>query len=274
MPTEPMPELEAPLQRWLDQVLGAWTLEHGDGPWRVRTAEGPLWVKTLPRGRAWSQVERVHREVLTHLSGVPRRVAAHAELRTIVLTEVPGRPLSGDDAPQCWEELGRRLRALHATPCEDDDPVSLDDALRQRARAAARQQPWADGALRALVDAVPAGRRRVWCHRDLRPPNIRVGAEVGLIDFEHSRPDDPLVDLVRLEAGGWTPAQRSAFLEGWGHTPEPAALRAQLALYGLLTLSWAEAHDDPTFSALGRSALERAGLALPVVDGTLSPLVE
>ena len=254
--------MDPDLTAWVDQVLGHWVLDRGDGPWRVRTARGAFWVKQLPRGRAWAQVERVHREVLPALSGVPQRVAVCASLRATLLTEVPGRPLA-DDAPlPHWEALGRAVGALHAIPCPDPDPISLDAALRLRAEAAIARAPWASELMR-LVEAMPTGRQRTWCHRDLRPANVLVGARIGLIDFEHARPDDPLVDLMRLEAGGWTADRRRAFLKGWDHSPEPAALRAHLGLYGVLTWLWASTHDDTTFMPLGRRALQRAGLPEP-----------
>lgn len=92
------------------------------------------------------------------------------ELRTARVTGArPGFEVLGDDPVAVLVGIGRVARRLHALPRPDGLPV---------------------------VD--PCG---VWVHGDLCPVNVFVEGDevVALVDWEHARVDDPLVDLVWTE---------------------------------------------------------------------------
>ena len=150
----------------------------------------------------------------------------------------------GETSDRAVAAAGRAVAALHALPLRDQDPVPLVDAVRLRAEAAARRvprEPGVDEAL-ALLDGGQAfaGASRCWCHRDLQPNTwVWDGQVLGLIDWEHSRPDAPELDLAPLVPTSLWPAFAAAYGAIDRHR-----LRAAVALYGLVTLAWGVRHED------------------------------
>lgn len=261
--------LGADVEAWLGQQFGAVdVMEQRSAAVRLRTPDRVLWVKRYRSGRAWAQAERAFSVVVPALHraavSVPNVVAQHRAMRVRVLTEVPGRSMTLDDPPSTFAEAARVLRRLHRLPCAQES-LPLGEAMRQRAATWATR-PGAPAIARAIVDWVTRHQRsldaqRVWCHRDYEPRNwILDNERVGLVDFEHTRPDHPLVDWVRLEAAGWSPEQRAAFANVLGE-PDPVALRGTLAVYGLATWVWAQEHRDVELTGVGRRALRRAGFS-------------
>jgi len=259
--------LVEPVAGWLRSVVGEFEeLERRSAATRIRTAEGALWLKRYASGRAWVQSERAFGVVVPALArsgfSVPLTRAKDRGLRLRVLSEVPGRSVTMHDPPEVFRDAARVLHRLSRVPCAQD-PLPLGEAMLQRARAwamrssaprvAAAIVAWvADHA--AALDAV-----RVWCHRDFHPRNwLHDGTTIGLLDFEHTRPDHPLVDWVRLEADGLSTAQRAALVDVLGE-PDPDALRGTLAVYGLATWVWAQEHRDVERTRVGRQALQRSG---------------
>lgn len=191
-------------------------------------------------------------EVLPRWTGVrhPRLLGVDATTRTLRLSVLAGRPGSFDDPPEVFAQAGAALRRLHCLPCPAaPGEIPLDEALALRCRSTP--------AIHALV-ARHADRLRVprvWCHRDYQPQNWMVDESgLGVLDFEHVRPDHPLVDWARLEARGWRPEQRAAFAAAYGAV-DPVALRCVVAVYGAATVAWATAHDDPDLIRIGERAL-------------------
>ena len=223
------------------------------------------WLKRLRAGRAWQQADRAYREVIPQWSTPsPRLIARWPQTRAMLLSELPGRSATLHARAAVFREAGRALRSLHDLPAPED-PMDLGHALVQRAEAwaAHRAAPVQARAMVALIHhhrsdlTIP----RVWCHRDYQPQNWVVDEDAfGVLDFEHTRPDHRWVDWVRLEARGWTAAQRAAFVVGYGAEPDPDTLRCMLALYAVSTVAWAVEHQDPHLEAIGRAALAKVEL--------------
>ena len=223
--------------------------------WLVRTDEGVL-AAVLRWGLARRKLEQEHHvatEVWPRLPGSPLLLEAEPAHGALLRTAVVGTP--GETSDRAVAAAGRAVAALHALPLRDQDPVPLVDAVRLRAEAAARRvprEPGVDEAL-ALLDGGQAfaGASRCWCHRDLQPNNwVWDGQVLGLIDWEHSRPDAPELDLAPLVPTSLWPAFAAAYGAIDRHR-----LRAAVALYGLVTLAWGVRHEDGAFADRGRVAL-------------------
>ncbi|PRP94257.1 phosphotransferase enzyme family protein [Enhygromyxa salina] len=237
-------------------------------------------VKRFDSARLFEQARRALAQWLGargELGGarVPVLLAADASLRTIITTRVAGEP--GPPAlAEVHRAAGRCLAALHRLPIADDDPMPLADALAQRHRAWSRACADAldPGEQQVVRDLAPSAAlfddaQRVPCHRDFTPDNwLWDGRTLALVDFEHARHDLALVDLAKLVADSWAtdPALELAFFEGYGRplsARECTQLRSALMLHGVASLAWGLRHGDPSFVALGRRVLARAGAWSP-----------
>ena len=194
---------------------------------RVAGPSGPEVHKIYPSPRGASQAAQalgwIH----------PDRVLRRPDARTLNLRWLPGRPAPME--PAAHEAAGCWLRELHARPWTDDDPLPLHDALNARRDAALRRAR--EQGLEAALPPIEPGGVRVFCHRDYRPANWLWGpAGLAVIDFEHSLPDHPVWDLIKLAIEIWPehPALKTAFLDGYGPIDEPT-LRAFVALFALQT---------------------------------------
>jgi Ser/Thr protein kinase RdoA (MazF antagonist) len=199
---------------------------------RARTAHGDVIVKRHTRR------EKHDREVAAYQLWVPvlgarapRLLAATADPPTIIITALPGSPLSQVRLPapaeqDAHEQAGALLAAFHAARA----PASTTN---MPAWLAARGEQWLalaadllDGSqlaqirthLHALADLGPLPTTP--CHLDFTPGNLLRDddGQVNLIDFEHARPDLPARDLVRLATRIWPtrPDLEHAFLNGYG----------------------------------------------------------
>jgi Ser/Thr protein kinase RdoA (MazF antagonist) len=246
-----------------------------NGVWRL--GDPGVVIKRLRNARPFVQERRAYAAWAPHLSErTPALLAVDEPTRTLVLTRTVGvHPLGLAPADECaahWR-AGRFLRALHAVPDPGDDAMPLAEALvRRHAAALTRVAPRLTADERALLHAgaleIPAlfaDAARVPCHRDFGPHNWLIdGPRLTVLDFEHARPDCPLVDLIKL-AVDWParPDLEAALLDGYGRDLDPrerARLRVHLALHAMTTLAWAHAHRDPVLLAAGRRAL---AVALP-----------
>lgn len=162
----------------------------------------------------------------------PRLLATADDPPTIVITAVPGSPLSQrtltPKAEQdAYRQAGQLLKTLHAA-----GPPRLEPDWT--AWLAERAEHWLHQAgdritlsyraevrahMRALQDLAPLP--TVPCHLDFMPRNMIYGHDgiVRLIDFEHSRYDLPARDLVRIATRIWPqrPDLRDSFLDEYGH---------------------------------------------------------
>lgn len=267
--------------------------DHGESSvWRVAGPRGVVALKVHGQLRKFEQELRAYgdwlpalaRELETRAPGVRTPLLlTHRDQhpRALVLTWEPGAVLEGASVERAEElalhqRAGRFLRALHALPSDDPDPLPLAEAYARRLAA------WADRA-RGLVpaevianvtaavgEALPrlAAEERVPCHRDYTPRNWLAADDGALvvIDFEHARPDLWLADLQRLWVREWRrdPGLREAFLAGYGRdvTPdEEETLRRLAAFWALSTVGWAREHGDDAFEEQGWEVLRWLGLA-------------
>ena len=278
------------LLRW--QFLGS-----THGPCRVWQVSGvdartSVVVKQFRNERAFTQERDAYTRWLTHL---PEETAAlvavlPAPVRAVVLRRLPGEPLVTGRVREGVERAAHRragafLRALHALPEPDRDPLPLREAVQQRyaawlARVSPRLTEADAGQLRGLGEALRGtprlfGRaRRVPCHRDFTPSNWLIDGPLAdaqisrldgffVVDFEHAQLDCPLIDLVKLwtEVWGDRPELEQQFFAGYGRAlgaDERAELRVLAAMHAMATVSWAHDHADPAFALLGARALRRA----------------
>ncbi|MCB9759749.1 MAG: aminoglycoside phosphotransferase family protein [Alphaproteobacteria bacterium] len=225
---------------------------------QVWQSEG-VFFKQHRSARGFAQEVHALRALTPALGSAPRLLGVDEGRRLLRLSAVPGQDadamdLTEDQRAVIAREAGRWLAALHQMPCPQDDPLSVGAAVARRIEAAdavAAREAFGDG---AAFD----GLTRCWCHRDFRPRNWRVtpALEVSILDFEHTRPDLWLVDLVRLDE-----PVRVAVLEGMGRrlTPrERDALTVLRLLDGAQTLRWGLRHGERCFIDEGRRVLADA----------------
>lgn len=204
----------------------------------------------------------------------PRLLAADPDVRALLLTALPGIPASAlaDGSGielSVHEDAGKRLRRLHeARPAQPDPRIGSD--------LAERLHRWIDRAASLLT----AGERRVLrrhanalalsvsmetavCHLDFQPRNwiVQAGA-VHLIDFEHTRIDARVRDLVRLRYRYWAcrPSLQCAFLSGYGRELTRAETRTIYhcgAIEAVTSLVTAHHVDDLDLAAHGRDVLSQ-----------------
>lgn len=223
--------------------------------------------------RSWAPALPAHTAELLAVSDVPA---------ALLLGPIPGQPyesleLDAADRRALHVQAGATARALHGLPVEDPDPMPLSEAVLRRAEAwsdrASRRAPALAARVRERIRAVAPLLQdvlRVPCHRDFEPRNWMVAGEpfgrrLGLLDFEHSRPDLWLADVVRLANVVWPdePEAEAAFWEGYGLEPSDAQadlLAALVELDAAATYTWGLAQADQTFLRRGAAALERLGL--------------
>lgn len=271
------PELRAAIEARIGPGRPPVEVGRGHGGTRVFRADG-VWIKAHASARKHRQEVRAYLEVVPRLAAVGFRVPALLDRddahRLLFLSHVEGEAVRAD-RPDLHRQAGELVAALRGLPCEDRDPLPLPVALSRRMeRAVARATPWLPAATLRRAEAAVDGFRafegvaRRWCHRDLTPENWLVHeGRLGLVDFEHTRPDAPTVDLVRLAEAHWSrdPRTRDAFLRGHGplDDAETERLDALSWLHGVATVAWAEAHGDAAFAARGRRLLERLEARAP-----------
>lgn len=242
------------------------------------------YFKVFRQPQKFAQERRAYRDWLPQLTSAPARVptllAESGALRALLVSALPGvllerASLKAAQNLAAYRQAGAFLGALHRLPFRDDDPLPLAEATRRRARAWLTRaegliQPdlraWVAGQATAVAETLEQlGAARVPCHRDFTPRNWLVTTEngagsvrLGVIDFEHSRPDFWLADLEKLCAEGWDAATEAAFWTGYGRTPtaaERTLLEQRSPLAALATVVWACEHGDPAFEAQGRAQL-------------------
>ncbi|MEZ6197584.1 MAG: aminoglycoside phosphotransferase family protein [Planctomycetota bacterium] len=243
------------------------------------TSDGGGAVLKLVDDPAKARRERRGLGVWAPAAGVaaPRLLASELERepRALLMTRLVGGPvetraLTAGERADLHRAMGASLRRLHELPLADEDPLPLAEALRRRTEAALAGGPppgcpaslFARAERRLLDHVWTAGPRRA-AHRDFRERNWWIGDDgsLAVFDFEHARPDDPMVDLVRLRETDWRaePALEAAFREGYGgpDATEEARLEILEIVHALGTLRRPAGVGGVTFVDAARAVLER-----------------
>ncbi|MFD6568286.1 aminoglycoside phosphotransferase family protein [Micromonospora profundi] len=190
-------------------------------------------------------IVKIHRSLERHIQEVhayrtwvpalgdraPRLLASTDDPPTIIITAVPGLPLSQrqldhESEQDAYRQAGQLLKTLHAAELPRLEP-DWTDWLAERAeywihlagdRIAPNYRAEVRAHMRALRDLAPLPAAP--CHLDFMPRNMLYGDDgiVRLIDFEHSRYDLPARDLVRLAARIWPrrPYLSRIFFDAYG----------------------------------------------------------
>lgn len=227
---------------------------HGRG-FAQELAAYRTWVPSLPRGTTPELVAVVEREralVLTRVGGEPPR--RNSLLRTLAT----------------YHRAGAWLKTLHQQHFCDRDELPLEQALTARARhALERVADTLEPATRTQLE-VWSGRTMLFrdahrsrCHRDFGPHNwlVDISGRCIVLDFEHSRPDAPQADFVKLVAGPWCDAHHleDAFWQGYGQpeAQDRAKLHWYMILHALGTLAWTAGGREPARERHARWILGR-----------------
>lgn len=235
-----------------------------EGPtalWIAEAGVASLVVKVHLRGRGFAQERAAYRALAGPLSRwLPALVGEAPELGALALARLDGSPADGDVDPAIHREAGAFLRALHEVATDRlgaADPMPLEVAIDRRWQAALAGAAPVLGEARCarlaprVRPSIFRGVARALAHRDFAPANWIVGAgdRLRVVDLEHARADDPLVDRVLLEAGAWGRATglRAAFDAGYGRgldDHERARLDALRLVDAVTTVTWARRHGD------------------------------
>lgn len=294
----------------LPPVLRAWA-ERSIGPLgSVRDASHPragsrVWDVTDTRGRHFfvkqSPSPRFYeRETFGYQSAVPalgfgrapRLLASDARHLVLLLTSVPGTPLSSLTLTTrarraAHQQFGTLLRRLHGSDRMPGEGRRAAEAAAERSATTDAEQHLsragglldeagrrlvrrAAGHLFQLTDRlVPAHihgdaqeRNALWSGRDET-------SHLAVIDFERSRYAPAVQDFVRLACGPWQGRDdlRAAFFHGYGRgltDAERQALDCLAALDAASALAYGPAHDDHEVTERGRRTLDRLERGLSV----------
>lgn len=246
--------------------------------WTGTCADGSTaFLKWHPEPRSWSQEQQAIRvwlpQISQQLTQRSELIASDEGERLLLLSAVAGEPVESrnwslEELCHIHHQAGVVLGALHRLEAHDDDPVSLDVALPKRLETwitksddileekqiLRARQSFVDG---NLFD----GDQRTLCHNDYQPRNwLWDGKRIGIIDWEHSHPNHPGFDLVRLQVGAWQqqPQLRDSFLDGYGQLPdwlEDERMDAIVALFAIGCVVWGTQHHQKDLVELGQHCL-------------------
>ncbi|MFE2542706.1 phosphotransferase enzyme family protein [Actinacidiphila glaucinigra] len=259
------------ITRWTDT---SWPRE-ASRVWRVDGADGRTgYVKVHLNDRFHAREVTAYRTWVPALGGAaPRLIAADARLRAVVVTAVPGRPLSDgvrrapNEERTLFVRIGALAAAIHGSapprPRSADEGPAAWKLDRHLDGARAHLAPGDEEFVRTLtarsaslppLDLVPT-------HGDFQLRNLLWSGRLAVIDFERSEPQPALRDLVRL-SDAWTgrPDLHEAFLTGYGRplTPsEEERLAVDSALDAVSGIRYGAAEGDPEVLARGLRTLAR-----------------
>lgn len=235
--------------------------------WRLASASGSCWyLKRHSSGRFHAREVAALRgwaQVLGH-GRVPGLAAADPGQLIMVITAVPGQPVSGlrlslRAEREVHRQAGLLLGRLHATAREPEAGADigrmtsrveghLRDAGGLLTPAQRRMVRDCASRLARLGARVPA----VASHGDFQPRNWLwdpASRQLGVIDWERAEPAAAIRDLVRLQHGAWDrrPDLREHFFAGYGRALTPQE-REMLSCYAVLDalsgLLWGRANGD------------------------------
>ena len=280
--------LASPLRSWAEKTLGPLTavrrLPPGSSPaavWQVvRGSDNARFhLKTAPSPGAFTRETFAYRHAVPALGpgNAPRLVATSARHLAMILTALPGAPLSQARLSETalrtvhWRagmlvaELHQAGRPTPTTRREASAFLSrLADAAARHADAAGDQLSAAERQfvtaladhLRVL-DRLPLG----FVHGGGIEAGLRWSgaARPALQDFDRARFAPVVVDFVHLDCVLWAerPLLRAAFFDGYGRAPgaeEQQALRCLTGLHAVRSLAEGSTCGD---RAAARTVLDR-----------------
>jgi len=220
------------------------------------------WVPRLPADGRWT---------------APRVEASDDALGAMLLTELPGEPLShaaltADERREILARAGSLAARVHALAVDPGPagPARLYDRAMLDVALAMAKPHLDDATLRRIEDACGiadafSGLAVVPTHGDFGPRNWLVhrrpdGLSLGVIDWERARAGFWLEDVRAVSEGATKASDRTAFFAGYGRRPTEREER-QIALVLLMnataTLGWAVEHEDVAFAEHGRRTIAR-----------------
>ncbi len=239
---------------------------------------GTFVLKTHSPGRGWQQEWNALRSVekldLPVRISCPRIVPGCDQPPTLLMSKLPGLNMAHHSFPmEAWSQAtrlaARFLQSYQQQAFIDDDSVPLSQALPLRLERWIQQgkEILHEREIAIAKDRVGDGslfknQSRVPCHNDFQPRNwLWDGQQLSVIDFEHSHPNHPAFDWVRLETGLWQkmPQLKDEFVDEWGCTPSwasPEVLDATIAIYAIGCIVWGNRHKDREFISEGRRILD------------------
>ncbi|MEU7316487.1 phosphotransferase [Streptomyces sp. NPDC007083] len=282
-----------PIATWIDV---SWMRE-GSRVWKARGAQGGNWYVKI------HQSAKFHtREVVAYRTWVPtlgtrapRLMAADEELRAVVLTALPGRPLHGASLPpqqerDTFRRIGALARRVHQAstprPAPTNSGPAIEKAERHLEAARPHLSPGDEEFVRELTHQAADLAPLPWVetHGDFQLRNIlRLDDEadsagdadgsLALIDFERSEPGPAVRDLVRL-SDAWSdrPDLYEALLDGYGRAltdTEQERLVTDTALDAVSGIAFGATQGDPEVVERGRRTLVRLRSTPRCADGRL-----
>lgn len=269
------------LRQWLHQVIGDHSVV-GSAPATARRtgtgqrvievvdSEETRWfAKAVAAPRGWRAEVRAYREWVPALGGsVPTLRAADPELRTLLLSSVPGRAPRVTDS-RAHRQAGVVLRRLHRSrPARRQRPSDRERTSLRLSMLVDRNPGLftstevefaSDRANR--IKLLPLG-ERVPCHGDYKPHNWLVdpSGTLRVIDFGESRWAPAASDFARMFYGVWwvRPDLAAAFFAGYGRQPtrnELELVRLQLATHAFAEIAFGRNRGTPQHEDHGRSRL-------------------
>jgi len=296
MPT--MTSLPPDLQQWADRHLpgpdratvtdASWP--RGDSRiWKATTPSTAAFVKMYPSTARYGRELRGCEHAARALTAdeAPHVIAANEELRSVILTALPGQVVRGLALQKAEEErvhrlAGRLLRRWHdaPTPISATSRTDIMTAITDQADEAAvcldrvgdRLSPAERDLVRKVsteLVGIAQNLPLAYRHGDYSPRNWLWDAAAGhhsIIDFEESAPGIAVEDLVWLHGAAWPdrPDLRRAFLTGYGRDLTQSEERALLLLtvrLGVSYLSTGLAKDDPVLVDRGHTVVGRMARA-------------
>jgi hypothetical protein len=203
-------------------------------------------------------------------SAAPELVAADTPVLTIITRALASQPHPGALTAPAHHRAGTLLRRFHDAEPPRHLPAYRNWLQDRSAHWLHRARPFLAASDLAIVaahlaalqeTAIPAG---IPCHLDFQARNwlLDQAGDIYLIDFEHSRIDIPLRDLVRLHFRAWSarPDLRDAFLAGYGRgltDADTQTLRHLGALDALTALARGHETNDAKLIESGYSTLRQ-----------------
>lgn len=236
----------------------------GSRVWRAEGAHGGTWyVKVHLNDRFHGREVWAYRTWVPRLgAAAPRLLAVEEELRAVVVTAVPGRPLHGAVHPparqrRLFERIGALASAIHhsAPPAyaTDDAPWAVGKLERHLDAARPHLHPGDEEFVRRIAARAKdlPGLESVPTHGDFQLRNLLYDGDdiLTVIDFERSETSPAVRDIIRLsDAWHGRSDLRDAFFTGYGREltdAEEEHLLVGSVLDALSGIQFGTANGDP-----------------------------